>query len=100
MAVQQGRRCRPALSPAGPWGQSLYAVLGLTAAATPEDIKAQHRQLALRWHPDKWVAAAEAERAVAEETFKMVSAAYMVCGGVQRRWCRVRCGVRWVNGVA
>eukprot|EP00667_Euglena_gracilis_P010258 EG_transcript_10440 len=65
--------------------QSLYAVLGLTAAATPEDIKAQHRQLALRWHPDKWVAAAEAERAAAEETFKMVSAAYMVLSDPVKR---------------
>ena len=58
--------------------QSLYAVLGLDDSATTDVIKARHKQLALKWHPDKWMTSSEEERHNAEEQFKMVSAAFMV----------------------
>lgn len=48
-----------------------YAVLGLRPGATKEEIKAQYRVMAKRWHPDKNDNDPEAQR-----IFKEVNRAY------------------------
>lgn len=47
-----------------------HAILGVTAGASPEEIKRAYRRLAMRWHPDRNTAADAAER------FKEIRAAY------------------------
>lgn len=47
-----------------------YAVLGLSAGASQDEVKAKYRELALRWHPDK-----NKDRDTTEE-FKKIQSAY------------------------
>jgi len=50
--------------------------LGLTAEATPEQLRAAFRQLARRWHPDRHPAAGDRTRAALCRRFAEISAAY------------------------
>jgi curved DNA-binding protein CbpA len=50
-----------------------YEVLELPRSATPEEIKAHYRSLAMAWHPDR-----NAGSLAAEERFKSISEAYSV----------------------
>lgn len=51
-----------------------YRVLGITRQATATEVKQAYRQLAKRFHPDRW----KGDREVAEESFRLVSEAYEV----------------------
>jgi DnaJ-class molecular chaperone len=51
-------------------------VLGLTAAATWDDIIAAHRSLARRFHPDKVADLDGVSRGVAEEIMFKINGAY------------------------
>jgi molecular chaperone DnaJ len=57
-----------------------YLVLGVERRATPADIKAAYRKLAMQHHPDR----NQGDRS-AEERFKDVSWAYAVLGDFERR---------------
>jgi molecular chaperone DnaJ len=57
-----------------------YEILGLTRGASPEEIKASYRRLALRYHPDR-----NPGDKVAEEQFKRVSEAYQVLSDSEKR---------------
>lgn len=50
-----------------------YAILGLSASASEEEIRRTYRRLALEWHPDR-----NPGNAKAEERFKEISEAYAV----------------------
>lgn len=52
-------------------GDSLYQILGVSKAATPDDIKKTYRKLALKYHPDKNPGDAEAI-----EKFKEINRAH------------------------
>ena len=54
-----------------------YSILGVNHAATPSEIRRAYYRLALLVHPDKLPpSATAAERASAEERFKLIASAY------------------------
>ena len=57
-----------------------YAVLGVPASATGDEIKKQYRKLAAKHHPDK-----NPNDAKAAERFKEISEAYQVLGDAAKR---------------
>lgn len=62
-----------------------YEVLGLQKGASADDIKKAYRKLAVKWHPDKWQQASDAEKKKAEENFKELAEAYDVLSDDQKR---------------
>src|ERR687886_2032929 len=57
-----------------------YAVLGVSASATQDEIKKQYRKLAARYHPDK-----NPNDPKAADRFKEISEAYHVIGDAEKR---------------
>lgn len=62
-----------------------YEVLGLTKAATDDDIKKAYRRLSSAHHPDKHTSATPEERAKHEALFKEAKEAYEVLSDARRR---------------
>jgi len=60
--------------------KDFYAVLGVPASATHDEIKKQYRKLAAKHHPDK-----NPNDAKSAERFKEISEAYQVLGDVDKR---------------
>ena len=60
--------------------KDFYAVLGVYASASQDEIKKQYRKLAARYHPDK-----NPNDAKAADRFKEISEAYQVLGDADRR---------------
>jgi molecular chaperone DnaJ len=60
--------------------KDFYAVLGVSASASQDEIKKQYRKLAARYHPDK-----NPNDPKAADRFKEISEAYQVLGDAQRR---------------
>jgi curved DNA-binding protein CbpA len=58
----------------------LYGVLELARGAPAEEIKANYRRLAMKWHPDRNGGSREAE-----ERFKLISEAYAVLSDESKR---------------
>ena len=57
-----------------------YAVLGVSASATQDEIKKQYRKLAAKHHPDK-----NPNDPKAADTFKAISEAYQTLGDAEKR---------------
>src|SRR5258705_12564368 len=60
--------------------QNYYAVLGVPASASQDEIKKQYRKLAAKHHPDK-----NPTDPKAADTFKAISEAYQTLGDVEKR---------------
>jgi molecular chaperone DnaJ len=60
--------------------QDFYAVLGIPASATQDEIKKQYRKLAAKHHPDK-----NPNDPKAADTFKAISEAYQTLGDPEKR---------------
>jgi molecular chaperone DnaJ len=60
--------------------QDFYAVLGVPASATQDEIKKQYRKLAAKHHPDK-----NPNDPKAADTFKAISEAYQTLGDPEKR---------------
>jgi molecular chaperone DnaJ len=60
--------------------QDYYAVLGVPASASQDEIKKQYRKLAAKHHPDK-----NPNDPKAADTFKAISEAYQTLGDVEKR---------------
>src|SRR5689334_24141666 len=60
--------------------KDFYAVLGVSASASQDEIKKQYRKLAARYHPDK-----NPNDAKAADRFKEISEAYQVLGDADKR---------------
>ena len=54
-----------------------YEVLNIPVTATPAEIRAAYRELARRWHPDRFMAGPE--RDWANEKMAAINAAYRAC---------------------
>ena len=61
-----------------------YSVLGLSRTASADDLKRAYRKLSLAWHPDRHANDTDAQRAVAENRFKLVNQAYVAIGEILR----------------
>ncbi len=61
-------------------GKDFYAVLGVTATASADEIKKQYRRLAKKHHPDT-----NKSDPKAAEKFKEISEAYRVLGDAKKR---------------
>ncbi|HEY4651080.1 MAG TPA: DnaJ domain-containing protein [Pontibacter sp.] len=60
--------------------QNFYTVLGITPAATPQEVKLAYKKLAIKYHPDK-----NPGNKVAEDRFKLVNNAYQVLSNPGKR---------------
>lgn len=60
--------------------KDFYAILGVSASASQDDIKKQYRKLAAKHHPDK-----NQNDPKAAERFKEISEAYQVLGDAEKR---------------
>src|SRR5918995_7276553 len=60
--------------------KDFYAVLGVSASASQDEIKKQYRKLAAKHHPDK-----NPNDTKAAERFKEISEAYTVLGDADKR---------------
>src|SRR6185436_19059029 len=60
--------------------KDFYAVLGVSASASQDEIKKHYRKLAAKHHPDK-----NQSDPKAAERFKEISEAYNVLGDVEKR---------------
>ena len=55
-----------------------YDILGVSSDATPAQIRTAYKKGALKWHPDKWMLAPEAQRQAAAQRFQSLGVAYEV----------------------
>merc|ERR1712070_1367219 len=62
--------------------QNAYEVLGLDKEATHRDAKKAYNKLALKWHPDKWTAGTDAEKAEADKKMSEINAAMETLNGI------------------
>jgi molecular chaperone DnaJ len=65
--------------------KNFYDILGVKKDATQDEIKKVYKELALKWHPDRFAGKSEKERAEAEEKFKEISEAYNVLSDEEKR---------------
>lgn len=75
-----------------------YEVLGLQKGASADEIKRAYRKLAVKWHPDKWSQASDAEKKTAEENFKELAEAYDVLSDDNKRARYDQFGHAGMNG--
>ncbi|MFA6592686.1 MAG: molecular chaperone DnaJ [Bacteroidales bacterium] len=75
-----------------------YEVLGVSKSASADEIKNAYRQLAIKWHPDKWVNGTDAEKKTAEDKFKEASEAYSILSDPDKKAKYDQFGFSGVNG--
>lgn len=62
-----------------------YEVLGVDKNASENDIKKAYRKAAMKYHPDKFANATDAEKKDAEEKFKEINEAYQVLSDNEKK---------------
>ena len=65
--------------------KNYYEILGVDKQSSDEDIKKAYRKLAMKYHPDRFSGASEAEKKNAENKFKEISEAYSVLSDKNKR---------------
>lgn len=65
------------------WRVDLFAVLGVTENDSPDDLRKKYKQLAKKYHPDRFPAGSPAQ-AEAKEKFSDINRAYEVLGNDQK----------------
>lgn len=62
-----------------------YEILGVERSASDDDIKKAYRNLAKKYHPDRFATASESEKKDAEARFKDINNAYAVLSDPQKK---------------
>ena len=62
-----------------------YEVLGVDKNASEDDIKKAFKKAAMKYHPDRFANATDAEKKDAEEKFKEINEAYQVLSDAQKK---------------
>ena len=62
-----------------------YEVLGVDKNASEDDIKKAFKKAAMKYHPDRFANASDAEKKDAEEKFKEINEAYQVLSDTQKK---------------
>jgi len=62
-----------------------YEVLGVDKNASEDDIKKAFKKAAMKYHPDRFANASDAEKKDAEEKFKEINEAYQVLSDAQKK---------------
>ena len=65
--------------------KDLYEILELDKTATEQQIKANYKRLALRYHPDRQANKSDEEKKEAEEKFKSLSFAYSILSDPEKK---------------
>jgi molecular chaperone DnaJ len=65
--------------------KNYYEILGVNKNATEKEIKKAFKQLSLKWHPDRWATASDAEKKEAEEKFKDINEAHSILSDKEKR---------------
>src|SRR5688572_30726094 len=65
--------------------KNYYDILGLKKNASEEEIKKAYRQLALKYHADRYAGKPESEKKIAEEKMKEINMAYGVLSDSEKR---------------
>lgn len=65
--------------------KDLYKILELDKTATEQQIKANYKRLALRYHPDRQANKSDTEKKEAEEKFKEVAFAYSILSDSEKK---------------
>ena len=62
-----------------------YSILGIDKNASAEDIKKAYKKLCLKYHPDRWANASDAEKKEAEDKFKEINEANSVLSDPKKK---------------
>ena len=62
-----------------------YEVLGVDKNASEDDIKKAFKKAAMKYHPDRFANATDAEKKDAEEKFKEINEAYQILSDSQKK---------------
>ena len=65
--------------------KDLYKILELDKTATEQQIKANYKRLALKYHPDRQGGKSESEKKAAEEKFKEIGFAYSILSDPEKK---------------
>jgi len=65
--------------------KDLYEILGISKGASEQEIKSAYRKLAMKYHPDRFATATDAEKKEAEGKFKEINHAYEVLSDPEKK---------------
>lgn len=65
--------------------KNYYEILGVSKTASADEIKSAYRKLVVKYHPDHFATASEAEKKAAEDKLKEINHAYDVLSDSQKR---------------
>lgn len=66
-------------------GRSYYAILGVSADSSDEEIRRAYRKLAMQWHPDKWTRKNPSLLGEANRKFQQIQEAYSVLSDPRKK---------------